>query len=219
MGIEWTKANIAAFGGDPSRITIFGESSGASSVDAMLTSYLPPQKPPFHAAIMQSGQSSLRAQPADPSAAWTKLAADVGCGSGDVLTCMRGIDASVLKDREEHLMLSFPYVTDNYTYYGAACEPNRLAGDVARVPTLAGNNHDEGSIFTLDYPDVNSYLSTVFANNEQIMSAVLATYPIGSPGIETERDQIVAIATHYSFQCTAAVVANDTKTGGVPSYR
>jgi carboxylesterase type B len=217
--MEWTKANIAAFGGDPSRITIFGESAGALSVDALLTSYLPPKKPPFHAAIMQSGQASIRARIADPSAAWAELAADVGCGSGDVLTCMRGIDASVLKDREELLSLSFPIVTDNYTYYGEACEDNRLAGDVARVPTLAGNNHDEGSVYTLAYPDVKSYLSTIFANREEIISAVLAAYPIGSPGIENERDQIISIATHYTFQCTAAVVANDTKTGGVPSYR
>lgn len=199
---------------------IFGESAGSGSVDAMLTSYLPPNPPPFHAAIMQSGQYSIYVEPVDYTESWNRLAAAVNCGNvPDPLACMREVDASVLKDNEEQLMLTFPFITDNHTYYGKAAEPNRIAGNVARVPTMGGSNADEGSIFTLAFTDTQSFLRTMFANNEAIINAILAAYPIGSPGISTEREQIVAISTDYTFQCTAAVVANDTKTGGVPSYR
>lgn len=58
-GLQWVKNNIAAFGGDPDNITIFGESAGASDVFALLAA--PPAKGLFHRAIAQSG--SLRTLP------------------------------------------------------------------------------------------------------------------------------------------------------------
>jgi carboxylesterase type B len=50
--LEWARRNIKAFGGDPNKITILGQSAGGWSVDALLTSYT--DNPPFHAAILQS---------------------------------------------------------------------------------------------------------------------------------------------------------------------
>ncbi|HEY3698006.1 MAG TPA: carboxylesterase family protein [Spongiibacteraceae bacterium] len=52
-GLQWVKNNIAAFGGDPNNVTIFGESSGAQDVFALLAA--PPAKGLFHRAIAQSG--------------------------------------------------------------------------------------------------------------------------------------------------------------------
>ena len=51
--LQWVKKNIAAFGGDPSNVTIFGESAGAVSVDSLLT--IPAAKGLFHKAISESG--------------------------------------------------------------------------------------------------------------------------------------------------------------------
>ncbi len=51
--LQWVQANISGFGGDPARVTIMGESAGAASVDALLTS--PPARGLFSAAIAQSG--------------------------------------------------------------------------------------------------------------------------------------------------------------------
>src|SRR6185312_7529232 len=52
-GIKWVKANIAAFGGDPDNITIFGESAGGGAVDDLMIA--PSARGLFHKAIVESG--------------------------------------------------------------------------------------------------------------------------------------------------------------------
>jgi carboxylesterase type B len=59
MAMQWLQKNAAAFGGDPTRVTIFGESAGAGSVSNHLLS--PRSKGLFHRAIAESG----------PIAQWT----------------------------------------------------------------------------------------------------------------------------------------------------
>lgn len=54
--LKWVKENIAAFGGDPDRVTVFGESAGAMSIGAMLT--MPAAEGLFQQAILQSGAAS-----------------------------------------------------------------------------------------------------------------------------------------------------------------
>src|SRR5262249_57810045 len=55
--LEWVRDNIAAFGGDPSRVMIFGQSGGGSKTSTLLAT--PAAKGLFHRAIVQSG-STLR---------------------------------------------------------------------------------------------------------------------------------------------------------------
>ena len=65
-GLQWVKKNIAAFGGDPGKVTIFGESAGGIAVSMLSAS--PLAKGLFHGAISESGGSFGPPQPA--RAAW-----------------------------------------------------------------------------------------------------------------------------------------------------
>ncbi len=77
--LKWVKNNIAAFGGDPDNVTIFGESAGAWSVFALLSAPLAEGR--FHKAIAQSGSTDA-SYPQEEAFAWKKqFASLVGCGN------------------------------------------------------------------------------------------------------------------------------------------
>lgn len=108
--LEWTRDHVAAFGGDPARVTVFGESGGASAVRALLASPRAAGRGLFHGAVMMSGPGGF-----EPYGSWSNYstvdAAAAGvtaevlrqtaCKSpaGDVaaeIECLRGWDAQKL---------------------------------------------------------------------------------------------------------------------------
>ena len=97
LALEWTRQNIHAFGGDPEKITIFGQSAGSASVDDLVTTT--PHNPPFRAAIMQSGQTSLYINHNNSNTPqWDALIEALNCTSAkDVLECARSANASAIK--------------------------------------------------------------------------------------------------------------------------
>jgi para-nitrobenzyl esterase len=198
-GLEWVKRNIAAFGGDPNNVTIFGESAGGTAV--LLLMVMPDAKGLFHKAIAQSpawiGNPWSRLK--DPSSG--RIGAEAfGARAGSDIKALRAKSSDEVNslvpldmtgtaaDRGE---IFLPVID------GAVIpdDPARLfaEGRFHAVPLIAGTNADEGTLMGgppyRTMTALRAFVGKQFPNSTQ---AVLEAYPASA---DTEARQ-AAIALH-----------------------
>jgi para-nitrobenzyl esterase len=184
-GLAFVARNAGAFGGNPGRVTIFGESSGAASVSVHLVS--PASAGLFAGAIIESGAfSGWTAQPYSISRTrLSQLAGNLDCTSGDVLGCMRAVNATTLMAAQYGLTSGQADLTWGSTIDGVVLtdDPRVLvaAGHVANVPVMLGFNHDEATLFNTAPTSINAsgYLEALqLVLGPAIAADAVAEYPV-----------------------------------------
>ncbi|KAJ0418584.1 Alpha/Beta hydrolase protein [Aspergillus carlsbadensis] len=150
LAVEWLRDNIAHFGGDPSRIMLFGQSAGAISTDMYAYAYH--HDPIVHAIGLESGTATLLSSADYAHTSWRNVSSQLGCPQHDVakdLACMRRLDFRTILT----LGVGQPFfpVQDNRTAFSNYTHRAKL-GKVARVPVLIGSNAREGAAGSIDGP-------------------------------------------------------------------
>ena len=190
-GLDWIKKNIAAFGGDPDKVTIFGESAGGIAVSMLCAS--PLAKGLFHGAISESGGSFGPTRPTtypgenlkylkDAEISGEAYAKTAGANSVDDL---RKIDADKLPSGRG-LGMSWPIV-DGYVIPD---DQQNLyeAGKYNDVPILVGYNSDEGASFSPPKTP-EEYVAGVQKRYGKFADDLIKAYPAGNGTVaKTARD-------------------------------
>ncbi|KAH9845379.1 acetylcholinesterase precursor [Teratosphaeria destructans] len=158
LAIEWVRDNIAAFGGDPKRITLFGQSAGGGSVEYF--NYAWTQDPIIAGSIALSGSATAYGNllPATANSRWISVASRAGCTQKTpdaVLACMRSVSMETLITAEfqsrngtNALQGNFgPTIDDKvvFTDYNTLAQKNLFI----QRPTIYGNTIYEAGFFAL----------------------------------------------------------------------
>ena len=230
--LRWVQRNIAAFGGNPAIVTVFGQSAGSASVCHQLVS--PGAENLFHRAILQSGPCTFGTTPKavalqNGQALATKLNCPDSLGVASQLACLRGKTAAELLAASPTLDLSAPGSLAAITPFQDGIVlpdmPRKLVqqGKFHRVPVMLGNTKDEGTLFiALAYDvarrramtddDLSGLLKGLAQGNTTASGLLASLYTAkkyGSPGQAASAlitDVIFACGTQWSARQMAARV-------------
>jgi para-nitrobenzyl esterase len=224
--LRWVRDNAAGFGGDPSSVTLFGESYGALSTTAQLVS--PSARRLFHRAVLQSdlalhdypAGAIAPGAPAVPSIWVSQVEAEaVGTAVAGGLGCA---DVSCMRRQPVEALLPSGQAFTRFAYGNAVLPEDPVAalraGRFADVPVLSGGTRDEHRLYTATFYDLAGQPVTAASYRQLLRSAfgpraerVAAAYPAsayaGSPGLAWSRvvtDRVWATALAEENRLLAA---------------
>jgi para-nitrobenzyl esterase len=208
--LRWVQRNIGAFGGDPERVTIAGQSAGAGSVCWLMAS--PAAKGLFQRAVIQSIGDCVNIDHNEATQRGARFAQAAGCGDAtDVAACLRNKSPAQIIDAQ--IATGIPW----RPVQGGEAQPTLApaafaAGEFNRTPVIIGNTHHEVRAFVYEGNDLTkqpvtaaSFVEAVRKQQGANADRVLEAYPLTSaPGVV-----LAAVGTDSGFACNAVSVITD----------
>ena len=235
--LEWVRDNIARFGGDPSNVTIFGESGGGAKVCTLLA--MPGADGLYHRAVVQSGPSG-RVLPVEKATGYaSKFFAELGVATDDLAAIQALTTDEVLAAQNAAApfgaggRMGFSPVLDGTVITRHPFEALR-DGTAPNVPLLIGCTRDEATLFIAGDP---AFLDTtklddaalerrldrfgLGADRERILAAYRASRP-QDPNVDLYiailTDQLMRIPSIRLAEDRLAAIANDPATAPVHMF-
>ncbi|MGW4929319.1 carboxylesterase/lipase family protein [Agromyces sp. NPDC004153] len=197
LALEWVRRNIAAFGGDPGKVTLFGESSGGNSVTTLMT--VPAAEGLFARAIAQSAPAAAvyaAAVAARVSDEYVRMLGgmagrgDLADSTEDAALLLRTADATLLAEATTALSLRTPDERPGTLSLAPVIDGEFLPerpldafrdGRAHRIPLIIGTNDREGSLFQGRIgilPTTKPRIRAIFANTrKKARKAIKRQYP------------------------------------------
>jgi para-nitrobenzyl esterase len=233
LALEWVRANIETFGGDPSRVMIFGESGGGAKVSTMLA--LPAAKGLFHCAAIQSGPGIRGVDANDASDVAERLLSALNIKANEIeklqevpaqqlLEALNQLpgrpDTGIMGTPRGAIMRFSPVVEGNY--YPAHPFDPVAAPTAADVPVIVGTNRDENATFLapdsrrrrLTEEELHQRLTPLLGDK---LDKVLNVYKKTRPN-DTPWDLLIGIASEPMRQRAIQLAERKAAGGPAPVY-
>lgn len=199
LALEWTRQNIQYFGGDPDRITIFGQSSGALSVTLQVLAYGGTRPSPFHGALIESTALEANMTSTLTRETFADVAALAGCAkdgdaqSSNTVDCLRNLSMEDLWNATLAVYDVLSATTDgdiwlpgiDGSFIPAAPSELVRTGNFTQMPIVVGWTRNDATLFTpgtietdADSRDfVGSYYPYLSENN---LETLMDLYPVSA---------------------------------------